>query len=90
MSVFFYSSHVHLGINNLEIINFFKDFLMWIICKVFTEFITILLLYYVLVFWLQGMWDLSSLPGIEHASLALEGEVLTTGWPGKSLEIINF
>ena len=63
---------------------------MWIICKVFTEFITILLLYYVLVFWLQGMWDLSSLPGIEHASLALEGEVLTTGSPGKSLEIINF
>ena len=27
--------------------------------KVFIEFVTILLLFYVLVFWLQGMWDLS-------------------------------
>ena len=44
---------------------------MWIIFKVFIEFITILLLFYVnifyklylqfLVFWLQRMWDLSSL-----------------------------
>ena len=46
-------------------------FFMWIIFKVFIEFITILLLFYVnifyklylqfLVFWLQRMWDLSSL-----------------------------
>ena len=36
-------------------------FFMWIIFKVFIEFITILLLFYVLVFWPQGMWDLSSL-----------------------------
>ena len=35
-------------------------FFMWIIFKVFIEFITILLLFYVLVFWPQGMWDLSS------------------------------
>ena len=28
--------------------------------KVFTEFVTILLLFPVLVFWLRGMWDLSS------------------------------
>ena len=28
--------------------------------KVFIEFVTILLLFYVLVFWPQGMWDLSS------------------------------
>ena len=28
--------------------------------KVFIEFVTILLLFYVLVFWLRGMWDLSS------------------------------
>ena len=34
---------------------------MWTILKVFTEFVTILLLFYVLVFWLRGMWDLSSL-----------------------------
>ena len=35
---------------------------MWTIFKVFIEFVTILLLFfYILVFWLQGMWDLSSL-----------------------------
>ena len=38
----------------------FTIFLMWTIFKVFTEFVTILLLAYVLVFWLLGMWDLSS------------------------------
>ena len=34
---------------------------MWTIFKVFIEFVTILLLLYVLGFWLRGMWDLSSL-----------------------------
>ena len=34
---------------------------MWTIFKVFIEFVTILLLFYVLVFWLQGMCDLNSL-----------------------------
>ena len=33
---------------------------MWAIFNVFTEFVTILLLFYVLVFWPRGMWDLSS------------------------------
>lgn len=33
---------------------------MGIIFKVFIEFVTILLQFYVLDFWLQGMWDLSS------------------------------
>ena len=33
---------------------------MWTIFKVFIECVTILLLFHVLVFWLQGMWDLSS------------------------------
>ena len=31
------------------------------ILKVFIEFVTILLLFYILVFWLQDIWDLSSL-----------------------------
>ena len=35
---------------------------MWTIFKVFTEFVAVLLLFYVLVFWLRGMWDPSSLP----------------------------
>ena len=37
----------------------FFFFLMWIIFKVFLEFVTISLLLYVLAFWLQGVWDLS-------------------------------
>ena len=34
---------------------------MWTIFKVFIEFVTISLLFYVLGFWPWGMWDLSSL-----------------------------
>ena len=30
---------------------------MWIIFKVLIEFVTILLLFYILVFWLQGTWE---------------------------------
>ena len=41
----------------LNILLFF--FLVWTIFKVFIEFVAILLLFYVLVFWPQGMWDLS-------------------------------
>ena len=33
---------------------------MWSILKVFFEFVTILLLFYVLVFWTQSTWDLCS------------------------------
>ena len=33
---------------------------MWTIFKVFIEFVTILLVFYVLVFLPRGMWDLSS------------------------------
>ena len=36
-------------------------FLTWTIFKVFIESVTILLLFYVLVFWPWGMWDLSFL-----------------------------
>ena len=58
---------------------------MWTIFKVFIEFVTILLWFYVLVFWLQVMWDLSS-PGIEPTPPALEGEVVITGPPGRCKE----
>ena len=34
---------------------------MWTIFKVFIEFVTILFLFYILVFWPQVMWDLSTL-----------------------------
>ena len=33
---------------------------MWTIFKVFNEFVIILLLFYVLAFWLPGIWDLNS------------------------------
>ena len=42
------------------------------------------LLHYVFVFQPQGMWDLDPQSGIKPAPLALEGEILTTGPPGKS------
>ena len=38
---------------------------MWTIFKVFIEFVTILLLFSVLVFWPQGTWDPSSPTGIK-------------------------
>ena len=52
-------------------------FFRWTSFKVFIEFVTILLLFYILVFWPPS-------PGIEPTPPAQEGEVLTPGWPGKS------
>ena len=40
--------------------SFFFFFNMDYFLKSFIEFVTVLLLFYVLVFWLQGMWDLNS------------------------------
>ena len=66
---------------------FLKTFLMWTILKVFIEFVTILLLLYVLVFFGCEACEAfgAPQPGIELACPALEGKVLTTGLPGKSL-----
>ena len=58
---------------------------MWIIFKFFTEFITILLLFYVLVFWLRGVYDPSPQSEIKPAPSALEGGVSITGSLAKSL-----
>ena len=62
---------------------FFKIFLTYIIFKVFTDFITTLFLFCVLIFWPRGMWDPSSLTGAWTHTPWLEGDVLTTGPPGK-------
>ena len=68
-------------IKNLSLKNFFSfrcgQFL------VFIEFVTIPLMFYVLFFWLPGMWNLSS-PTRDrtHNPTVLEGIVLTTGPPG--------
>ena len=58
---------------------------MWTIFKAFFEFVIILLLFHILVFWPQGMWDLSPRPRIEPIPRILEGEVLTIGPSGKFL-----
>ena len=58
---------------------------MWTILSVFIEFVTVLLLFSVLVFWPGGMWE-SQLPdqGSNLQATDLEGEVLTIGPPKKS------
>ena len=52
--------------------------------KAFIEFVTILLLFYALVFWPWGMWGLP-VPGMETMPPALEVKVLATELPAKSL-----
>ena len=64
---------------------FFKDYLVWTIFKVFIEFITTLLLFF--MFWFFGPEArriLVSPTGIEPVSSVLQGEVLTTEPAGKS------
>ena len=51
----------------------------------FTEFVPILFLFYVLIFWLRGMWDLISLTRDQTGTPGLEGKVSTPGLPGESL-----
>ena len=59
--------------------------------KDFIEFVTILLLFYDMVFQPQAIWNLSSLTQESNPRpAALEGEVLTTGLPGKSPSIPFF
>ena len=56
--------------------------------KVFIEFVTILLLFYVLFFGQEACGILDSWPGIEPAPPALKGEVLTSGPWGKFPDFI--
>ena len=62
---------------------FLKFFLMGTIFEVFIEFVP---MFFVLcfAFLATGMWTLVLPPGIESTPPALEGEVLTSGPPGKS------
>ena len=53
---------------------------MWTIFKVFSEFVTVLLLLYVLGFWgPEACGMLAFRPGIEPAPPSLKGRVLSTG-----------
>ena len=63
-------------------------FLMWAIIKVFIQFVTILLLFYILDFWPGGIWGLSFPTKIKPALPALEGKVLTTRPLERSLSTI--
>ena len=63
--------------------------MIWTIFKVFPEFVTALLLFYVLFFWLQDMWDLSSLTRYWTCILCMEDKIFITGLPGKS-QIFSF
>ena len=60
-------------------------FLMWAIFKVFIEFVTILLLFYLWVCDLEACGILAPWPEIKPVTPALEGDVLATGPPGKTL-----
>ena len=63
-------------------------FFMWAIFKVFIKFVTILLLFYCFTFCFFGHETceiLAPQPEMEPTSPAWEGEALTTGPPGKSL-----
>ena len=63
---------------------------MWAIFKAFIKFVTIWLLFYVLIFFGSGAGGmLSPQPGMEFAFSALEGEVLTTGLPGKPPDCVS-
>ena len=56
---------------------------MWTILKLFIELVTILLLFYVLVFWPQGMWNLrASLVAqmVKNLPIVQETWVLSLGW----------
>ena len=54
----------------------------------FIEPVTILLLFYVLIFWPGGMWALSSLTRDQTYTPVLEGEVLTMDCQGSPEAIV--
>ena len=63
---------------------------MWIILKVFIEYVTIFLSFYLFIYLFLAMRHVCFLapqPGIKPSPLALEGEVLTTGPPESPVEM---
>ena len=59
----------------------FIYFLMWTVFKVFIEFVTLLLLFYVLIFWPWGRWDLSS-PTRDRTCIPCSGRRSLNHWTG--------
>ena len=58
---------------------------MWVVFKVFVEFITILFLLFFFFFGYEAHGILAPKPGIESTPRALKGKVLTPGLPGTML-----
>ena len=59
------------------------NFVLWVFFKVFIEFVTILLLFYVCLFVCLAVRHAGSMPS------AFEGKILTTGPPRKSLVLFK-
>ena len=64
---------------------YFKFIFRWTTFKAFIEYVTLLLPFYVLVFWWWGMWT----PGLKPAPTMLEVSILTTGPPGSPQPLIS-
>ena len=80
-----YNKNEFLGENDMkDKFLFFNIFWCGPFLKSLFEFVTILLLFYVLVFWPQGTWILAPQPRIKPAPSAMQGEDLTPGSPEKS------
>ena len=62
---------------------------MWTIFKVFIEFVTILLLFYVLVLWLRGMWNLSS-PTRDQTCIPCIGRRSVHHWTTREVPVTWF
>lgn len=71
---------------------FFLDFLSLYgtIFKVFYLLQYCFCFFHVLVFWPQGLWDLTPHPGFEPAPPTVAGKVLHTGRLGKSSKLSFF
>ena len=63
-------------------------FLMWTIFKAFIEFVTTMLLFYVLVFWLRGTWDLSA-PTRDQTHTPCIGRWNLNRWTTREVPIIQ-
>ena len=62
----------------------FIYFLMWTIFKVLIGFVTILLLFHILVFWPQGMWNLSS-PTRDRTQTPFTGRRSLNHWTSREV-----
>ena len=63
-----------------DVDHFFKE--------VFIGFVTILLLFCVLIFWLKGVWGLGSLTRDQICSPGIGRQSLSHWTPGKSLDLL--